>query len=206
MAADAKQETKPDVPTSKLIESFKSCRRVSTPIVAIETPDAAATIATLMKVLPTETPILSWDCVRGLKGLNNPGQAAFDGLQIDQQVTVNVTESLLAAERLPTLSVLFLHNAHLQILENGHAKAEVVQAIWNLRNPFKSTRRLLVLLGPVFQLPPELSSDVFVLDEPLPTRQDLSGVIDRQHKNAKMELPNDETRDAVNRNAIDQAG
>jgi hypothetical protein len=85
-----------------------------------------------------------------------------------------------------------MHNAHLQLGE-----APVKQALWNLRDVFKMNKRTVVLLGPAFTLPAELSGDVIVLDEPLPTRAELSAVIDQQHKNAGLELPDETVRAAA---------
>lgn len=180
------------VPDSAMVASFKAARRVSTPIVAIETPDPASTINSLRKAMPEKTPVLVWDCAKGLRGQNPAGKAAFDTLEVEQMVTVNPVETLLAAEKLPDLSVLFLLNAHRQINETP-----VAQAIWNLRDQFKVNKRMVVLLGPSFQLPAELAGDVIVLDEPLPTRDELGAILDQQHKNAELALPDEDVRSAA---------
>lgn len=197
-ATAAAAETAADKPTDKpvqdsaLIAAFKAARRVSTPIVAIETPDPASTIASIRKVLNDKSPTLAWDCARGLRGLNDLGKAAMAVIGIDQAITVNVTETLLAVETLPELSVVFLHNFHRQLHE-----IPVVQALWNLRDVFKINKRMIVALGPSFQLPAELAGDVIVLDEPLPTRDELSVTLDQQHKNAELALPDDDVRSAA---------
>jgi len=196
MVKKAAAETAAAVPStsdSQMVQSFKAARRVSTPIIAIETPDAAATITALRKALPdTKTPILSWDCAKGLYGLNDPGKTAFAVLGVDPAMTVNATETLLACERLPELSVVFFHNFQRQINETP-----TMQALWNLRDQFKMNKRTVVLLGPTFQLPAELAGDVITLDEPLPTRDELGAILDQQHKNAALAVPEDETRTAA---------
>jgi hypothetical protein len=180
------------VADSVMVQTFKAARRVSTPLVAIETPDAAAAITTLRKAMPDKTPLLSWDVARGLRGLNDTGKAAFQGLEVDAAVTVNATETLLAIEKLPELSVVFMHNFQRQMNETP-----VIQALWNLRDVFKMNKRMVVLLGPGFQLPGELAGDVIVLVEPLPTRDELAAILDQQHKNAELALPEDEVRTAA---------
>ena len=174
---------------STLVQSFKAARRVSTPIVAIETPDAAATIAMMRRALPDKTPTLAWDCAKGLRGLNPYGEAAAAAIGLDPNASVNATETLLALEKLPELSIVFFHNFHLQIKETP-----VIQALWNLRDLYKLNKRTVVLLGPGFSLPAELAGDVIVLAEHLPTRAELSAILDQQYKNAGLELPDDETR------------
>jgi hypothetical protein len=184
--------TNGSVPDSLLVQSFKSARRVSTPIVAVETPDAAETIIILRRTFPATVPVLSWDCAKGLRGLNDLGKIAFNGLGLDVNASVNCTETLLALEGLPDLSVVFFHNFQRQIGETP-----VIQALWNLRDQFKMNKRTAVLLGPAFQLPAELAGDVIVLDEPLPTRAELSAILDQQHKNAKVAVPDEATRAAA---------
>lgn len=181
-----------------LVQSFKAARRVSTPIVAIETPDPASTISILRRVLPDRTPLLSWDCAQGLKGLNEYGKVAFQKLGVEQAMTVNCAETLLAADKLPDDSVLFMHNLHLQLKDgSGATNGPVVQGLWNLRDVFKLNKRMVVGLGPTFQLPLEVAGDIIVLDEPLPSREILSGVVDQQHKNADIKLPDEEVRNAA---------
>jgi hypothetical protein len=190
----AKTTIVPDAPSteSALIQSFKAARRVSTPLVAIETPDAAATIASIRKTLPDKTPTLAWDCARGLRGLNDLGKAALSAVGVNVDATVNPVEALLACENLPELTVVFMHNLHRHLGE-----APVVQALWNLRDTYKMNKRTIVPLGPAFTLPAELAGDIIVLDEPLPTRAELSDVIDQQHKNANLPLPDATTRKAA---------
>jgi ATPase family associated with various cellular activities (AAA) len=197
---------------SALVKGFKAARRVSTPIVAVETPDAAATIATLRRTLPDKTPTLAWDCAKGLRGLNASGEAAFTALGVDPNASVNAVESLLGMEHLPEGSVVFLHNFHLQMTETP-----VKQALWNLRDQFKEDKRTAVVLGPGFTLPAELSGDVIVLEEALPTRAELSVILDQQFKNVndaisaqnhalkmqgKPELPLLDLPDAATRTAV----
>jgi hypothetical protein len=180
------------IPDSALVQAFKSARRVSTPIVAVETPAAAATITMLRRTLPEKTPVLAWDCAKGLRGLNDLGKAAFATMGIDANASVNATETLLALEHAPELSVVFLHNFHLQMKDTP-----VIQALWNLRDLFKMNKRTVVLLGPTFALSAELAGDIIVLDEPLPTRGELAAIVDQQHKNAGLALPDDTVKAAV---------
>lgn len=172
-----------------LITNFKAVRRVSAPLVGIETTDATATIAGLRKVLPANTPILEWDVARGCRGVNDTGKAAFNGLNLDPIASVNCAETLLAAERLPAQSVIFLHNFHRQLHE-----VAVVQAFWNLRDIYKLNKRTAVALAPSFHWPDEIAGDVITFDEPLPDRQALSHLLDVQHTNAGLAKPDDDLR------------
>jgi len=174
----------------QFLQQFRSARLVSTPLIAVKTPDPAATIESIMATLngrSGETPVLQWDIVRGLSGLNESGKAAFTALNVDPAVTTNLVETLGLAATLPSKSILFLSNAQRVINEQG-----VSQGIWNLRNPFKQSQRTCVMLCPGIELPAELSQDVLILDEPLPTNDELAGIIRGIYQAGGLDVP-DET-------------
>lgn len=162
-----------------LLDTWRAIRRTSTPLVALTTPDPAATIATLVEALNGKaetTPILRWDCVRGLVGLNEPGRTALAEIQGgDDLATVNLVDALLSLRRLSDGAVAFVQNAHRFLAEPA-----VAQAIWNLRDAFKADGRTLVLMAPDFTLPAELQHDVTRLDEPLPDDAQLAAIVTSQ--------------------------
>jgi hypothetical protein len=171
-----------------ILEPFKAARRVGTPLIAVRTPDPAATIATLRDGFAEPAPaFLQWDVVRGLVGLNSPGQAAAGSLGSDiAQLTQHPVEALALAARLPDRSLLFLHNAHRYV-----DQAAVSQAIWNLRDLFKATGRTLVLLCPHLALPAELVNDIWLLSEELPGATELTAIVREQYAaaHAAADLP-----------------
>lgn len=167
--------------TVKLKQQFLNARKFGVPILGIETPDMQATIDMCSQALTngTSPPLFRWDVVTGLYWLNKEGEqivkAIYQGapgfhLQL-QNDTINATEMCLFATKLGQGSCIFMMNAHAH-----YDQPSCVQAIWNLRDKFKSTKRTLVLLGPVLRMPPELERDVLVFDEPLPD-DDMLGTI-----------------------------
>ena len=149
-----------------LIIQFKATRRAGVPAVAILTADPPATVARLAEALNGKAPVITWDLIEGLRAVNEAGQKALAGLPGADQlqaVSGNPAEALTLAARLPEGSCLFFHNAHRFI-----GNEAVSQAVCNLREPYKASRRTLVLLAPELQLPVELQQDVVILDEPLP--------------------------------------
>jgi hypothetical protein len=176
---------------SELVKSFKAARRVSSPLIAIETPDPAATIKAIRVSLNGVVPTCQWDAVRGLIGLNETGQAELTKFPNLFQ-SVNFVTAMEMAEKFSEKTVVFILNAHRQLAETGN-----VQAVWNLRDKFKMNRRQLVLLGPTFKLPVELTGDIHLLSEPLPTRAELEAIVDQQHKNANLALPVGAVREAA---------
>ena len=84
---------------------------------------------------------------------------------------------------------VFVSNAHL-FWPNEPA---IVQGIWNLRDGFKANGNMLVLLcSPGAVLPAELANDVMVMDEPLPTQEEIRRSVLDTFKFAKIDPPSAE--------------
>ena len=176
-----------------MIDQFKAARRVSTPIVAISTPDAAATIAAVLEQYrKTAPPALEWRLTRGFAPCNEAGKTVLAQLVPagDELVLAELTnpgEALKKAAELPEKAFLFIHNAQFLLQEPA-----AVQAIWDLRDQFKTNQRTLVLMGPGMKLPPELAQDVVTLDEPLPDAEQLRAIVVQTLQDGKLE-PDEET-------------
>lgn len=184
------------------LEQFKAARQVSTPLIYIRTADPAATIAAITNsyngVVP---PILSHDIVRGLLGVNKDGRDAASAILGDLKPSdlAEPVRMLEAAATLKEHCILFFMNMQRFIKE-----ADVIQAVWNLRDAFKSDHRTLVMLGPGIVLPPELLQDVLVLDEPLPTGDDLAKIIRSTYDHARVKYPDlKQPTEAVVTKAVD---
>lgn len=152
--------------TDDLKQQFIAARKFGVPLLAIETPDMAATISLCIAALNGgNSPCYAWDIVTGLTALNKPATAKI-GADLN-----NPVDMLQFAKGLDKGACVFIMNAH-RFWENE----ATVQAVWNLRDPFKESGRTLVLLAPVAHLPIELERDVLVLDEPLPDDQQLGDI------------------------------
>ena len=180
-----------------LLEQFRRARIVGTPIIAIRTADPAATMRTLMcsqknngaPVSVDNCPFLHWDYVAGIRDVrasNKLGPSALSSLGENPAEIKDPVFALIAAHNLPEYSVMFFANAHRIIGEQG-----VSQAIWNLRDKFKNSFRTLVMLCPTLNLPAEISQDVLMLDEPLPTSAELEAIVRDTFKSADLPIPVD---------------
>jgi hypothetical protein len=169
-----------------IIEAFRAARRVSVPLIAIATPDPAATMETLTKEIAA--PALCWDVVRGVRAVNDLGRAAVEATFGDDAAQItNPADLLERAVRLPKETIVVVLQGH-RYLEGSGAEA-VVQAVWNLRDAFKADTRTLVLLGPAFSLPAELQQDVLLLDEALPGTDQLRAIVATQYESAQLQPP-----------------
>lgn len=171
------------------IQLFTDAREVSTPLVAIRTFDPASSIQAITASLGTElaelVPLISWDAIHGLKGLNDAGGTALGTMATEADVELAATVDLPIA--LGTLEfaaediIAFVHNPHLV----WAIDKKVIQAVWNLRNDYKANGNMLVhLIGIGVELPAELQQDTLILEEPLPTRAELAKIVTDTFGNA----------------------
>jgi hypothetical protein len=175
--------------TEQFIRQFKAARRVSTPLLAIRTPDAASAMQLIYQALngtSEETAVLAWDIMRGLYASNNGGKAEITRITGGRDAaTIGPTDALGFAAQMREDSLLTYSNAHR--FWNDPA---VVQGVWNLRDGFKATGCMLVLMScPGAALPPELMQDVLVLDEPLPSNDELACIIKETYRAAELDEP-----------------
>lgn len=178
---------------NKVINQFKAARKASAPLVAITTPDAPATIDTILKSYEEPPPAVSWDCMRGIRALNKHAEKAVASITAEAGECRHFAEALAAAAMLPGMSddnprgcVLFMHNAQLFISE-----PQFIQGASNLRDAYKSDRRTLVMLAPSIKLPPELANDTLLFDEALPNDDAVSSILASVHESGKQAMPKD---------------
>ena len=175
------------------IQLFTAARAVSTPLVAIRTFDPASSIqgitTSLGAALAEKTPLICWDAIHGLKGLNDCGTEALsdifkkadDGNGVEAAATVDLSIALATLEAAEEDVIAFIHNPHLF----WEADKKIIQAIYNLRNDYKAAGNMIALLiGIGVEIPAELQQDTLILEEPLPTRAELAAVIKDTYSNA----------------------
>lgn len=182
----------------EMLKAFKAARGVSTPLVVIRTPDPASTEKQIVDSNPLAgdgkdskkvAPIVHWDIGRGIVPLNTPGKGVVAGIN-KAEGKKTPDECLEVAYTLPPDTIMFMANAHLY-WDNPRSKESVRQGVWNLRDPFKEKGKMFIMLttaGAI--LPPELTQDVLVLDEPLPTGKELEKVVTQVYKDASQIFDN----------------
>lgn len=171
-----------------VISLFQAARCVSTPLVAISTSDQFALTRKLFQAVGNgESPVpkLTHDIMRGLVAVNDAAKemlAEYD--QNDVMAAVSPPGMLALAQRFHPGTLTVMYNAHRFVDD-----VTVAQGIANLRNVYCEDRRTLVLVGPAFQLPPELQ-DVVLLDEAMPDDEQLKEVLFRTYENAYETIAN----------------
>lgn len=177
--------------TATLLDTFKAARRAGVPLLAVQTPDQLALVSALVAAAGAvdkdaerqASPLIRWDQIHGFTPLNKAGEAVIAQTTASpgdtDHVSADPVMALMLAVALPPTAVLMMVNAQRVIGEGA-----VPVALLNLRDPFKSTGRMVVLLGPAFTLPPELINDVVLLDEELPGDAAIGAVVDSIYTSA----------------------
>lgn len=178
-------------------QSFAAARRVSAPLVLVRTPDCIASQKVAMDAALTvksdrlpEMPLMaSWDYARGLttscwpskntgvvKGQQTVLDSVLSAAGLPANKTTNPSETLSALLRCaPVGTVVFFHNLHLL-----WSNASLVQALANVRDEFKTSFRMIVILAPLGTTPPaELKHDIILLNDPLPDADRLQQVVSK---------------------------
>ena len=155
-------------------EQFIAARRVGVPLIGIESNDAAATISVLLKEcseIPVPSPVLSWNAASGVAGHNQAALKSASTLNDNPQITqpIEFLVQLANPDTLPANTIIFMMGA-CDWLDNPVVK----QAVWNLRDKFKSSCKTLVMLSEVITLPLNLKNDVVIIDEPMPNEEQLA--------------------------------
>ena len=153
-----------------LMENLRHARRAGVPLVAIATPDPRATMEVLIAAVGEQSPVVSWDCIGGLRPVNDAGRQAVAAVNADD-ADGNPVGFLEVAAQLPdgTVAVFLQADAWLN-------EPPVIQGVWNLRDQYKQSRRMLVMLGSQIQPPPALRGDVVTFDESLPDAKELERI------------------------------
>lgn len=171
---ETKLESKGAKAARGVIESFKAARRCGTPLLGIQTPDQFATISRIVEQVNGKTPFVAWDCVRGFRPLNPAAKDKMNcwkGLpEPPGSMSFNLASEV--AEKMPEGFTLFVLNSQRHLDDPA-----AIQAVCNLRDTYKSSKRTIVLMAPVSSLPIELQTDVITFDEPLPDAAELEGIV-----------------------------
>lgn len=176
--------------TEEFRSVLKAARRAGTPLIAIRTADAASAMAQVTASLngKGEVPIALWEIVNGFSGCNEAGKVAVGKVVGENAGSLGPADALAIAQKIAKNTLLFFLNPQ-RVWEH----VDVLQGIWNLRDIFKANGQMLVLLStPGASLPPELQSDVMVIDEPLPSVNELADLVRATFDAAELPAPDEE--------------
>lgn len=142
------------------IESFEETRVLEEIRAFLQKPDS----------LRTPRQLVEWSATTGLVGPS--GQAAAN--------STSPSEALALAQVATEPTVFVFKDLHTSFGEQGRpADPLVIRRLRDISNSFKNGSELLtlVIIAPVLRLPVELEKEITVVEFPLPTEQEILGVL-----------------------------
>lgn len=194
-----------------MLQQLDRARVVSVPLVLVRTADQAATVQAVAEAAAyADIPIVQWDAASGIRGVNREGESAMAGAQgrnpltgrpepqpIKSLETIGFVEAMVAAQRLPENTTMFVHNAHRQLHSSDpYMTAAGVQAVANLRDQLKKNFRMAILMGPYgMTLPQELEQDVVTIDDALPDGEQIAAIVTELYASSHLPAPKKDALD-----------
>jgi hypothetical protein len=171
-----------------VVPTVLAARRVSTPLIAIETSDQLALAPRVFEAVNGDAPKFTWDLIRGIAAVGEKAATFLAEIGEDRVLATerDPIELLKLAMEMKPKSLVVMYNAQM-FLDSPPVK----QAVANLRDPFCGDKRTLLMLGTSFQMPAELG-DVMLLDDPLPNDDELGGILTRLYKDTLEREPEPE--------------
>ncbi|MBK7925988.1 MAG: hypothetical protein IPJ98_00425 [Bryobacterales bacterium] len=137
-------------------------------------------------------PMISWDILGGLVGRNDAGKEATMQAFGENASAMSPPDLFLALQRGTAQNSFADAVVCLLNPQRIWEQVDVLQGIWNLRDTFKVGGQTLVLVAtPGAVLPVELQNDVMVIDEPLPSPEDLHKLVIETFEAAELDPPDD---------------
>lgn len=154
-------------------------RKRSVPLVALNTSDPAASLRSALASLNGKADMVSvfgWDMARQLYPLSKIAEKNmgwYDPLTQPLPEMLNQFRLQVEGGNMDG-AMLVLFNVPPYFGRDG-----VIQAIWNLRDSCKAHQAMVLMIQPSMNLPGELSSDVMVIDEPVPSEAEIKETVEK---------------------------
>ena len=191
-----------------LSQMVSRSRSRGVPILTIATLDPLGTEQQLVDNANNVETSIRWTCLSGLAGINEKGIKAVASILAQGQAPVPpgfpdppLTDPTKADppamfellwKGLPPKSCVYVHMGHKQLQDT-----RFLQGLQITRQIFKSSQRQMILIGPDFQLPPEVSSDAISLEDPLPTDEQISTLVAKLYDHVEIEMIDGELQQCV---------
>ena len=178
--------------------SLRNYRRACVPLLAIQTVDPAEVLQLAVAEMEASTkkaPVIQWDCVHGLRGVNEEGTSVLSSLVPDPIVTTNATEALVVLEKLQD-DMEAAKGIVVMIGLVDFLNPTTTQALWNLRDVLPSQGILLIMAVPLGWRNP-MPDDIVMIEAPLPTRENHIETALRLCKDASVDTPSVKTQEKI---------
>ena len=172
-------------------EELKTLIKAQYPLIYLLTPEEDRAEATIAHLAETETnqSVYSWTSTRGLRAY----QDALQGVNTSQSAsTMSPQMAIQAVIRDRDPAIYVFKDLH-PFLES----AEVVRWLRDAIAALRGSRKSIVLISPIQNIPTDLEKDTVVLDFPLPRMEELSKVLQDQLTQMNSSRLSDESQEKL---------
>ncbi len=174
--------TETETRTDCVVKQIARMLTVATPIVIVDSHDHPDTLLRLRGMLAkTGRPVVSWNLADGFQAISDSGAGAIAVLS-DTETKIaaqGVHGAVHVALKFPERTVVIVDNLHW-----SWEKPAVLQALQNVREPFKASKRCVIGLTLGGNLPADLLQHVSYLADPLPDETALADKVSRVYRSA----------------------
>lgn len=177
------------------MKSLKDMYYCGVPLINVHTGDnleCQKKIEETIKNLGKDSPIVVWDCINGLVGLNDRGTnyASTLGTPKGPHTLKAITALAIAvsSKNIPEDTVFIIHNPHF-----FYQDMPTIQAIQNMRGVMENnSSSMAMLVPPGTSIPSVLSGDIMVVEDEPPDKDVIKQEISNLATEHKMDLSADE--------------
>jgi len=164
------------------VKSVEKMLVVGTPLIAVDSYDHPHTQSRLLEMLnKRERAVVAWNIATAFEPLNDEGQKAMSALEDSDKKAASAGPhaALHVAQKFPDGTVVLFDNLHW-----FWDKPPVMQAMLNLREPFKGSKRAVIALTLNAKIPGDLVQSTSFVEDPLPSEELLAEKVERIHSSA----------------------
>jgi len=183
--------------------ALKPYRIAAVPLLSVQTADPANIIRLAVREASngTETAVLTWNCIHGIRAGNEAGKPLADLCNGDQPADIATSNPVEAIRKIEALGandtaaravVVFLGLA--DVLDDPQSQVATRQAVWNLRDALPPQGIMAVLVVPLGWRNP-FPNDIAVAEDSLPDRAELSALVVKTTTAAKLAKPREDIMD-----------
>jgi ATPase family associated with various cellular activities (AAA) len=162
--------------TDEPIRTVEKFLAVGTPLIVIDSADHPHTLRRLLAALTKkERAIVTYDICQGFQAGNPAGEAVLAKMnpkQLEAAKQYGPPVALVVAQQLEPGTVAIFDNLHF-----AWNNPQVVQALMNLREPYKGSRRAILGLSFGATLPADLVQSLSFISDPLPSEEMLTETV-----------------------------
>jgi SpoVK/Ycf46/Vps4 family AAA+-type ATPase len=170
----------PMTKSSGIVKDLEHLVRARYPLIWVNSHEEARVVKAVAEVAANTTAEwYCWACTTGLLDRNDQAKA-------DCRDPQDVLEHILASKE---RAIYILRDFHPYLAREYPLRCTVIRRLRDIAEHLRTRKKNVILLSPIPEIPIELSKDIYVVDFPLPDREQLGLVLDSLLQDAASSSP-----------------